>query len=235
MDHSGIYTAYRVLVLDDRGLTLHQLPCSRDTPNEYSTPTHFDGAALSPDKSMVAVNAVFDGNDGTTYRSVVIYDLDGNPYHYWNSGVMDAAWTPDGRLLMATIDMRFFLTDTTLKNGDYIDHNEFSSYVRDPAVHPDGDYFIFSYNGQIWSMNLDGSNLNIVQEGDKQLRHPAWSPNGNAFVFTAWEGGDYGTAGVGALEVLLIHDIRDQQLYHIDLSGVLDPLGEPWPPLSWTP
>jgi hypothetical protein len=81
-------------------------------------------------------------------------------------------------------------------------------------------------------MDLDGSGVELVQEAAKQLRYPAWSPDGNFFAFTAWE--DDGTL-IDAVKAIYFHDMRDHKLYMVDLDGRLDVLGEPWPPLSWTP
>jgi Tol biopolymer transport system component len=60
-------------------------------------------------------------------------------------------------------------------------------------------------------MNIDGSDATLIYEGAAQLRHPAWSPDGNAFVFTAWNG-----TLLRAQRRLYFYDMLNQELLMAD-------------------
>jgi dipeptidyl aminopeptidase/acylaminoacyl peptidase len=226
----GFIAVHRVLIVDAQGNELHSLPCSGDVSNPDNRTTRFGQAELSPNEDLVAVEAYYYIDNGYKFYTV-IYDLAGNIVYSWLGGY-DPTWTQDGRLLMATTGNRFFLTDQTLMTGENIDPGQFSSTLLQPDIHPDGDRFIFSYNSQIWSMNLDGTGLTRLVEDAAQLRTPAWSPDGRAFVFTAWHNSD---SVVDSEKALYFYDMQEQQLYMLNLQGRLSTLGEPWGPLSWTP
>ena len=57
-----------------------------------------------------------------------------------------------------------------------------------PAPSPDGQHIAFSYQGDIWIMGIDGSNVtNITQSGGFDDRWPQWSPDGRRIVFSRYE------------------------------------------------
>jgi hypothetical protein len=68
--------------VDSQGLSLHTLPCSSEVENEHSRPTRFDEAILSPDESLVAVEAFY-YYDSNYNHYVLIYDLDGALVYAW--------------------------------------------------------------------------------------------------------------------------------------------------------
>jgi Tol biopolymer transport system component len=226
------HTWHRVVVVDAQGLLLHTLPCSSEVTILANTKTEFSSVALSPNEDLIAVSAysLYDSSASSSLyvNSVLIYDLDGNVINTWQGG-FDPVWTPDGRLLMATTDNGIFLTDQSLKSGQSIDQGQFSSRVSELAVHPQGQHFLFTYNGQIWSMNLDGSGAAVVQEWFMSLRSPAWSPDGSAFVFIAWD-----SLTDSSKKQLFFHIVDSREIRQVNLRGRMDSLGEPWPPLSWS-
>ena len=230
---------YRAVVADDLGIITPITICSSDMDNPTTGVfllddlTEFSEVSISPDESLITVTANYDilsetqsSVIGETWNTL-IYDLAGNlvteienAYH--------ATWLPNGRLLLV-YGNHFYLTDSELKNPTLIDDGGvLQAPVRNPAVHPSGDYFLFEYNKQIWRMNMDGRGAERLLTDSQVLRFPAWSPDGNSFVFTVWRSGS-----ASVLQSLFFVDIVNDPSTRIDIGHVLDPSGEPWGPLSW--
>ena len=65
--------------------------------------------------------------------------------------------------------------------------------LRTPALSPDGHHVAFSYQGDIWRMQIDGSNPQRLTIHQAYEAHPLWSPDGSRIAFS---GGRYGNNDV---------------------------------------
>ncbi|GAB5403594.1 MAG: S41 family peptidase [Aureliella sp.] len=57
--------------------------------------------------------------------------------------------------------------------------------VASPAVSPDGSHIAFSWIGEIWSANLDGSNLTRLTNHSASDSQPHFSPDGKQIAFVS--------------------------------------------------
>jgi Tol biopolymer transport system component len=66
-------------------------------------------------------------------------------------------------------------------------------WAEDLTWSPDGSRFAFSYQedfslyGHVMVINVDGSDLHSVAEGDWQNLNPAWSPDSDQIAFEFWD------------------------------------------------
>jgi acid phosphatase type 7 len=61
---------------------------------------------------------------------------------------------------------------------------------RDPAFSPQGRRLAFARNGAVWSMYVDGFGLQKLTARRVRATEPAWSPRGDALVFTGGAAGN---------------------------------------------
>jgi len=69
--------------------------------------------------------------------------------------------------------------------------------LRTPAISPDGSQVAFSYQGDIWQMQIDGSDPRRLTIHEAYEANPVWSPDGSWIAFS---GGRYGNNDVYTIE-----------------------------------
>jgi tricorn protease len=57
--------------------------------------------------------------------------------------------------------------------------------MRDPAVHPDGDRIAFSYQGDLWTVPVDGGRAERLTIHEAYEGTPRWCPDGEQIAFTS--------------------------------------------------
>jgi TolB protein len=111
-------------------------------------------------------------------------------------GVGGISWTPDGRVVYATIsrdsynqtgasgDKAIWVIDADGQNRKQLTFDD--GINSDPAVSPDGRYIVFSAYRDgawgIWRMNIDGSDAIQLATGGA-LTNPACTPDGQWVLF----------------------------------------------------
>ncbi len=215
----------RVMLADEKGLSVQITPCSSEIDNPGYSPTDFSFSRLSPDQKKVAVE-VYYYLDGNNLYSTMIFNVDQTLLAI-HEGFYAPTWLPDGRLLLT--GEGFYLTDSDLQNLIRIDDGKLTGLVNNPDVHPSGDSIVFEYNQQIWQMNIDGSDLKERVYGGKYLRYPTWSPDGTAIAYLAKTQQDYYD------QAIYFTDLVNSKSYVLDLIPVLGPSSSTVPngPLSW--
>ena len=68
--------------------------------------------------------------------------------------------------------------------------------VRTPSVSPDGKMLAFSWQGDIWTTNIDGSQPKRITIHESYESMPTWTPDGQTIVF---EGSRFGNADLFAI------------------------------------
>jgi TolB protein len=63
--------------------------------------------------------------------------------------------------------------------------------INMPAISPSGEQIAFQVNGDIWTMNADGSDQVNLTNHPAQDAFPAWSPDGTRITFASDRDGNY--------------------------------------------
>jgi TolB protein len=93
-----------------------------------------------------------------------------------------AAWSRDGKQL-AFMAIRVNGAFIGVMNADGSNQRLFAAGGQAPDWFPDGRLIAFSRDGQIWTMNADGTGeKRITSSGTFKVR-PSWSPDGTQIVF----------------------------------------------------
>jgi len=87
-------------------------------------------------------------------------------------------------------------------------------FADHPALSPDGETLVFTYNGDLWKVAADGGAANRITALDGAESHPRISPDGKWLAFSS---GQYGNADVyvtplagGPIKQLTYHQAADQ-------------------------
>lgn len=92
--------------------------------------------------------------------------------------------------------------------------NNESYFLTHPSLSPDADKIIFSFEGDIWRMNVDGSNAVRLTAMDGRETDPVFSPDGKWIAFTGRQEGNANIylmpANGGEIKQLSFHDGHDK-------------------------
>jgi hypothetical protein len=178
-----------VVISDEKGKELRRF---RGKSNQYKKWIIGDYwyVSLSPDGTKFALTGyylehsfVFDPNYVKPYPIVSIFDFDGNELRSFRTSKdfgWGAAWLPNGGLIFADEKGGINITDKDFKQVSKI----YNQDVLEARCSPDGKIVAFAKGGQIFTINIDGSNekklINKTGElsyGTNQLADLAWSPD----------------------------------------------------------
>jgi TolB protein len=199
--------------------------------------------AWSPDGTQIAFVAL--NTDSPDYWDVYVIDADGSdqrllvsvPETNW---LQQISWSPDGKKLMyvslvvaGEIGKHYgeiYIVDvedgtiTNLTNTPDIDD-------CDPAWSPDGKRIAFSSGSakQIYTMDVDGSNVVKLTDEDVKCYEPSWSPDGNNIVFY---GGKVQRPGGGeqGWDSIFILDVDSRDVVDLIATGRGDYIRPMWSP-----
>jgi Tol biopolymer transport system component len=113
-------------------------------------------------------------------------------------------WAPDGRRLVFESDSEANCANVAIMNADgsqlaVVPHGP-DICERDPSFTPDGSRLVFTHNDPttnadaLWSMNLDGSDRQLIIAPPNGLTDPNVSPDGQTISFVGFNGQDLGQA-----------------------------------------
>lgn len=173
----------RIVAAEAGSLPVALTPCSSEIENPGYTATDFEFSALSPDGSKIAVEAQFRANSTDNYWTI-IFDTQSH-LELARFGKVEPMWFDDGRLLTVSPYGGFYVTDADLTSIAPFASESITGKVRNPALSPDGSRIAFELDQQIWVMNADGSEPQVVATDSRTLRFPAWSPDGSVIAYLA--------------------------------------------------
>jgi len=182
-------------------------PQASDTP-EGLTATQMPGVAATATPTGGGIGQIAFASDRSGVPQIYLVNIDGTGLRQLTQleeGACQPAWAPSGRQLVFTSPCRgnrdqyagssLWMIDVdpegnasepaqlrTAPGGDY-----------DPAWHPNGDRVAFTSlrdnRPQVYVMQVDGSELQNLNQDLGHNREPAWSPAGTQLVFTSSRGG----------------------------------------------
>ncbi len=85
--------------------------------------------------------------------------------------------TPLLTLGLSLLSVLFVAAPTSAQDSD--------PFMRHPAVHPDGDRIAFSYQGDLWTVPVDGGTPERLTIHEAYEGEPRWGPDGNRIAFTS--------------------------------------------------
>lgn len=89
-----------------------------------------------------------------------------------------------------------------------------SYFLTHPSLSPNADKIVFSFEGDIWRMDIDGSNAVRLTAMDGRETDPVYSPDGKWIAFTGRQEGNanvyFMSANGGEIKQLTYHDSHDK-------------------------
>lgn len=173
--------------------------------------THYNSIstmpAVSPDGKMVAFTTYAQGNP-----KIMIFATDtGRRIPFYNpvsSVVETPEFTPDGRRMWfsATIDGWTQICEANVDGSDmrrisHVRSVEVSSKVN--PKNPSQVVYISGKSGhqQLWRMNADGGDQEMLTTGEGDVANPSWSPNGQTLAFAWTRGYEIGGFNIFVMDV----------------------------------
>ena len=171
----------------------------------------------SPDGSKI----VYTNDDGKIY----VIDADGGNRINLSANAsgpeFGANWNPDGtKIIFNTTDTG----DIWLMNSDGTGRERIldAPAAYHPHISPDGLKVTYTDQGNIYTANIDGSNVTLVADGVGWLGWPRWSPDGTTIAFFGY----YYEDSPSYMQVFTV------SLGNLSVTQLTDDNGHKWCP-SW--
>jgi TolB protein len=160
------------------------------------------GAAISPDGKRVALTMSFKGNP--EIYSVDLSTKKGKRLTFNNSNDVDPSWSPDGNKIAYVSDRRgkpmvwLMNADGSDKERPIVAGLGAGQYHASPNFSPDGNKLVYSNwekassargirssGFNLFTMDLDGNNLQRITKNQGSNEDGSFSPNGEYIVFSS--------------------------------------------------
>jgi TolB protein len=173
--------------------------------------THYNSTstmpAVSPDGKMVAFTTYAQGNP-----KIMVFSTETNrrvPFYNPVSSVVETPeFTPDGTRMLysATIDGWTQICESNVDGSDMRRISHVRSIEVSAKVNPKNPtqvVFISGKSGhqQLWRMNIDGGDQEMLTSGEGDVANPSWSPNGQFLAFAWTRGYEIGGFNIFVMDV----------------------------------
>lgn len=218
---------YRIMAARPGTLPVALTPCSSTVVSPSASATEFQFSTLSPDGSKVAVEARYYGNWEDRY-SLLVYDTSTLQQISRFEGIYEPAWLGDGRLITAGTSGGLYVVDSNMTTVEPFANGVITGAARNPAPHQDGTRLAFELDQQIWQINMDGTNAEVLAVGDRRYHYPTWSPDGSVIAYLATVSGHFDRA-------IYFTDLRSGEKYVRDLDSLFTKFGSDAArgPMTW--
>lgn len=146
----------------------------------------------SPDGDHVIFTRTIDG-EWYVYRMPMTGETDEHRAIRLSTG-WSPQYTPDGMHIVFIRDTSDTNADVWImrKNGTHLRQLTSSQPERDedPTVSPDGRHIVWSREGDLFAMRIDGSHKRRLTDPDWYDRNPVFSPNGKSVMFSREQDGN---------------------------------------------
>jgi len=129
-------------------------------------------------------------------------------YNFVTSTIETPEFTPDGKhmLFAGTVDgwLQICMTDITGANLVRLSHVHAAEVS--PKVNPKNGNDVLFISGrsgieQMWHMNIDGSGVEMVSNGQGYVANPSWRPNGQLIAFAWTRGPEPGAYNIFVMDI----------------------------------
>jgi TolB protein len=163
--------------------------------------------AISADAKLFAFTTYAQGNP-----KIMVYAADTerrlpfvNPV---SSAVETPEFTPDGRRIMfaASLEGWVQLCIADVNGGGMRRISHVRAIEVSPKINPKNPNEVLFISGrggseQLWRMNIDGGDLEMLTPGDGYVANPSWSPNGQLVAFAWTKGFEPGNYNIFIMDV----------------------------------
>lgn len=177
---------------------IHIINANGSSPRNLTPPEASD---LQPDWSPDGGSIAFvRSSEGVGNRDIWLMNADGTnrrPFAYGYNDEIDPAWSPDGsRIAYASgSPSNHIIVIANIVGGELsylLGSLDSSANSRYPVWSPDGQYIAFVSRSnnrskyQLYTMNVDGTDMQPITKGGIETWSPAWSPDGQRLAYIAY-------------------------------------------------
>lgn len=167
----------QVQMTEDGGATTVLTPCSSEIESPAILSRQFGSSQLSPDKTLLAVESFYVDRREYYFNVAIYKDKELIQFIAGNS----PTWVDDDTYVVSNNGL--YIVDVGGEPRSL--HKDLIHAVGDVDASADGKRLVFDWNQQIWTMDIDGSNLKQVFTGPARYMHPVWSPDSEFIGFLA--------------------------------------------------
>ncbi len=217
LDHMGVtsLSGTRIYFVSDRTGNREIWSMDYDGQNQKQITNYKSSAwdpAVSPDGKLIAFRLLVNGKQGNHWEIRLHSTETGRRLAFSTpqaSSISSPSFSPDGQRLFFSVSVEYDgpqIVSTNLSGGDLRRISHINAIEVEPDLNPKTGtdmLFISGRTGkpQLWRMNIDGTNPQMLTTGEGDVANPSWSPDGYHATFSWTRGYDIGGFNVFVMDV----------------------------------